>query len=330
MKNAAGRLDLSASGRYEQDNWNDSFCPKGALDYKKGWLNLHGSVGRAFESPSLYQRFGNSFSSGVTVTDPVSGQSVSVPTTTIGSAAAGPQKSDSFDGGFTIEPDKNFSVSVDYWSFNFTNLITVLTGQAQVNSNVGSNPNVIRNPTTGLLTTIYLPYFNAASLKTDGLDFDLNYRINAGDIGHFKLTATATELLRYDVVTLPGKPVYSGLGADNSNNFGFAMPKWRGFGGIEWDRKGHSLSFDMRYIGGVSISTAPAQSAFKQIKFDAQYSYLFGHDVPILAGLRVSVGVLNLFNQIPNVVAAIGAQGYVHNLQDALPRNAHVMLTYSF
>ena len=330
MKNDAGRLDLSASARYEQDNWNDSLVPKVALDYKIDWFDFHGSVGRAFQSPSLYQRFGNSFSSGVTVVDPVSGQSVSVPTTTIGSPKAGPQKSDSFDGGLTFEPNKNLSVGIDYWGFNFTNLITVLTAQAEVNSNVGNNPNIVRSSTSGLLTEIYLPYFNAASLKTDGFDFDATYRINGGELGHFKLMGSATELLKYQVVTLQGQTAYNGLGTDNSNNFGFPMPKWRGYGGVEWDKKGSSLDLDVRYVGGVTIATAPAQSAHKQLKFDAQYSYLFGPKVPVLAGLRVSVGVLNLFNQIPNVVPAIGAQGYVHDLQDALPRNTHIMLVYSF
>jgi hypothetical protein len=230
----------------------------------------------------------------------------------------------------TFEPNKNLSVGIDYWGFNFTNMITVLTAQAQVNSHVGSNPNVIRSPVTGLLTEIYLPYFNAASLKTDGLDYDVTYRINAGDIGHFNLMGSATELMKYQVVTLPGQPVFNGLGTDNSNNFGFPMPKWRGYGGIDWNKDGNSLDFDVRYIGGVTIATAPAQSAHKQFKCDAQYSYLFGPNVPIVHGLRVTVGVLNLFNQIPNVVPAIGAQGYVHDLQDALPRNTHISLTYSF
>jgi hypothetical protein len=329
MKSDAGRLDLSASGRYEKDNWNSSFTPKGALDYKKNWLDLHASYGTAFQTPSLYQRFGNSFAGGVPIVDPVTGLATQAVTTTIGSAQAQPQKSKSLDAGFTVEPVKNFSFGVDYWSFDFTGLITTLTAQAQVNTSVGSNPNVYRNPTSGLITSVYLPYFNAGSVKTNGLDIDVTYRVRIGANEHLKFTGSTTELLKYDVRTLPTSPVYNGIATDNSNNFGYPMPKWRGFGGIAWDRGAHALNVNARYISGVIVSTAPAQSAKPQTKIDAQYSYQFGRS-SFLSGLRVNVGVLNIFNQLPNVIPAKGGQGYVHNLQDSLPRSAHVTLTYSF
>jgi len=121
-----------------------------------------------------------------------------------GNLNVGPEKSNSWTLGAVLQPTffSGFSATVDYYNIKVTDAITSPTpGDAisacfgNVTASSATDPNctiIRRNPLTGNLfgeaaTTpgLYLGLSNLGTLKTDGVDFSLNY---AKDVGFAKLS----------------------------------------------------------------------------------------------------------------------------------------------
>ena len=321
-----GKLEFAGAGRYETDSHSHSSNPKISLLYKRDWLALRGSFGTSFLAPSLFQKFGNSGNGGQTVVDPLTGGSSVAGIYTVGNPNAQPQKSQAYNAGFTVEPIKGLTFSVDYWRFKFTNLLATLAFQAQVNL-APNGPNILRAPVTGEIIQVTVPFFNAGSLKTDGVDLEANYRMSLGDTSHLNFFADATEINSYNAQVFSTSVPIKGVNKDNANNFGFPMAKWRANGGLVWDHKEQSASLIVRYFTRVYSTSAPAQSAHPQTKLDFQYNYDLHK---ILPGLRLTVGVLNVLDTLPNILPVQGNGYYIHQLQDPQPRQVYTNATYSF
>ena len=326
LKGPAGRAEISASGRYESDQYTSAFNPKFSGTYSYGWFTLLASWGTSFVAPSIFQRIGDYGQGLLPVTDPTTGQVVQPPVFTTGSTKLQPEKSTAYSAGIKLSPGKDFSFGATFWSTDFKNLLTTLASQAEINANP-YGPDIIRNPTNNQVTEILIPYINAGSLNADGFDLDARYRFSAGGIGFFTPFATASEWSRYNAVVTPGAPVIGGIGTDNSNNFGYPIPKWRFNTGIEWALHEQSATALMHYIDRCYDATAMPQSEHPQVRLDLQYSYDFRK---IVSGLYITVGVTNSLGAIPSIVAAKTYDLWIASVADVFPRRWFVTMDYKF
>jgi iron complex outermembrane receptor protein len=326
LRGPYGKVEVSASGRYESDQYTSSFNPKFSLTYNYKWLTLLGSWGTSFVAPSVFQRQGDYGQGLLSVVDPLNGAAVQPPIFTVGSPKLSPEKSTAYSAGIKINPTASLSFGVNYWNIDFKNLLTTLTSQAEVNANP-TGPNVIRDPASNQITEVLVPYINAGALRTDGFDFDVKYKIMGGVLGNFTPFITASDFNSYDAQVTATSPVIRGVGKDNSDNFGYPIAKWRLNTGINWERFNQTADVIMRYTSRVYDSTAEPQSAHPQIRVDVQYSYDFRK---IIHGLKATIGVENVANAEPNVIPAKTLNYWMAYVQDAFPRRVYVTLDYAF
>jgi iron complex outermembrane receptor protein len=325
-----GDLELSAAGRYERQEASGlhSFDPKFSLLYKKNGVRLRGSYATSFLAPSLFQRFG-SLSSFASVDDS-RGSGIAadqVNTRIVGSSQLKPQESRSYNLGLAVGPSRGLRASVDYWRTDYEDLLTTLTAQAIINADP-LGPLIERDPATGRITLLRRPYFNASSIETSGVDLQLDYSFQTNRLGAVTLFSAVTWLAKYDIRVNASSATFDGVGTDNSPNFGNVMPEWRANAGVSWTAGRHTASLIGRYFSEVKRPNT-VYFAESDTVFDAQYTCELAS-----SRLKLSAGVINLFDNRPNTLSGTAAGGlgngwYLATVQDPVPRRVYLTASYS-
>lgn len=173
--------------------------------------------------------------------------------------------------GVVVEPSflPGFNFTVDYYKIKVESLIAVLGAQQIINlcyDDAGgiNNPfcaTVQRDPTTGLFdndAAVISGGVNFASQKTEGIDFDVQYR-RTFDNGHrLSFRAIATHLLRLDNFTNPLNPA-----EPNRQMSELGDPRWAANASINYDFGAFDLSWTVRYIGKQTIGTYETQNSYR-------------------------------------------------------------------
>ena len=293
----------------------NSFDPKiSALWRPNDSFSVRGSFSTAFRAPSLYNTFGvqtalNEITLGST--------STFLPVRSTGNPNLVPENSDVYNLGFTWAATDDFTVGLDYWRYNFTNLITQENSQSVVNKALLGDTQALSQlhfNTPGDLSTLFLidtNIINAPKVTTDGMDFDMLYRADlANTSGQIHTGIQATYIFSYDAVDQAGVS-FEGVGNRNFNNFARSMPQWRANANVGYSDDHHSANVFLRYIDGYTDDQNAVEIP-SYTTLDLQYTYSLGD--PDEAPTRFSIGVINAFNkQVPIVATNGGFDSKVHD-----------------
>ncbi|MDZ4139650.1 MAG: TonB-dependent receptor, partial [Erythrobacter sp.] len=164
--------------------------------------------------------------------------------------------------GMVVEPSfiPGLNFTVDYYNIRITDQINTLTAQTIINScfddQTGiNNPfcgTVQRDPATGLFTdeAVISGGVNFARQKTEGIDFDLQYRKSFSNGHRFTIRAISTYLITLDNFTNPADPE-----VPNRQRSELGDPKWAGSLNMNYDLGVMDFSWNVRYLGRMSRST---------------------------------------------------------------------------
>lgn len=316
LNSDAGTLDISLAGRFESISGGDtSFNPKVSFQFQNDKLSFKGSYATSFLSPSLFQT-GGLRAQFDNVDDPISGTTEQVSTLITGNADLEDQESTSYSLGLVLRPTDNFLVELGYWDFEFENLVAAPTTQSIINDNPLGG--LVERNTSGIITVINRPFFNAGSITTDGLDFKVEYAFDQTPYGNFAIQTQGTYVNSYDVQEQVGGPVIDGVGSDNNANIGSAIAEWRANARLSWDRGNHSSVITGRYYSDVERVRGDDRGvAEAELIFDAQYSYNLDRTWGDYdTNMVFTVGARNILNNEPNVVLTNDNQFFVGTFQD--------------
>jgi outer membrane receptor protein involved in Fe transport len=200
-------LDLQLAGRYEDyGDGVDSTDPKATLLWRPSpALSVRASVGTSFRAPSLFQAFGTQTTLAELI-DPRVGTPQFFPVRTQPNPSGdplSPEEADVFNVGVSFAPTEVWEIGIDYWSFDYTNVIIEQNAQAILNAaaqgNAQAQAQVIRDPTSGLLLRVDSYYANASSLETDGVDLSVSRELDLRGGGSLRVGADATYIANYDL-----------------------------------------------------------------------------------------------------------------------------------
>ena len=328
-------LDLQLAARYEDYDDVDSTDPKVSFLWRPtDNVSLRASFGTAFRAPSLFQTAGTQTSLAQLV-DPNVGTPQFFPVRTQPNPSGDPlqpEEADILNFGFSWNINDNFRVGIDYWSFDYDNVIIQQNPQAILNASAAGDPQalsqVIRQ--AGLLVRVDSFYANASSLETDGLDLVAVYDWDTA-AGSFSLGADATIVNSYDLVD-PQAGSIDGAGRRNFGNFATSVPELRANYWLNWNRGQHNANLYLRYIDSYDddeVALGQGPEAFveidSQVTVDANYSYAFdfGNFSPV-----VTVGAINLFDEDPPRVTTNG--GYDSKVHDPRGRLWYIKASLGF
>jgi len=311
-------LELGAAIRYEDygGNIGDTVDPKVSLLYRPtDAVSVRASLSSSFRAPSQFQTNGQ-LTSLNQVTDPLGGTAfAAVRNLDPGSGGRNiqPEESDAFNLGVSFNPG-NFSLDLDYWSFDFTDAIIQESFQAIVNADP-TGPRVIRSP-GGTILFVFTDFVNASNIETDGLDVKASYdfETNAGIISPF---LDYTQVFNYDIDD-PQAGLVEGAGNRNFTNFGSPSPETRYTAGIKYVGARFTGRIAYRYIDSYTDDQNDRLvDSFGSV--DAQLNFNFSDNY------SATLGVTNLNDEQPPQVFTNG--GFDSRTHDPRGRLLYLQLS---
>jgi len=280
-------------------------------------IAVRGSWGTSFQAPTVRQ-IGRATSSAF-IDDPASAtgpggsficndQNVSnnIGVVVEGAPDLSPQDAENFNFGVIFQTD-NFRAAIDYFYFDYTNLIAPEAGvQAIVNAqcpNGNDNSPIVADPrvardATGQVREVTSQFTNIGSVQTDGIDITADYTMDIGN-GQLMFDGAFTYLNKFDVDTDgDGTLDFDGAGNRNQTNNFDTMPEYRGNLGATWFTGNHAARVGLNYIGEYENDQGNRAPIDSWTTIDAQYSYTFSGLIGD-GDTTLTVGVNNLTDEDP-------------------------------
>lgn len=327
-------LDFSAAVRYEDygGNIGDTLDPKFSLLWRPSdGLSLRGSYSTSFRAPSVFQESGVNTSLNQ-VSDPVTNGTsfAAVRSLPAANRNVGPEQGEALNFGLSWQRD-GFEIDLDYWNYDFSDVIIQENFQAIVNADPNGS-RVVRagGVPTGNILLVFVDFVNASSVSTDGLDLNVRYTFDT-DYGSIMPFFEGTRVFNYDIND-PQAGEVDGAGSRNFTNFGSPTPKTRFNTGIAFGNDVHDARFYVRHIGGFDddqvIGGVENGTIRSQTTVDAQYTLNLGGLIDGADGTSLQVGVINAFDRNPPRVATNG--GFESRTHDPRGRSVYARISARF
>lgn len=228
-----------------------------------------------------------------------------------------PEKSRSATAGIVFQPNRYMDLALDAWYFERNDEIRVQRGvdvmdnyirdQAAYASSIIRDP----NPTTwlpgvadsGPIIAIRRGYGNYKWSKTSGIDYDLNLRMPAMEIGRVSFKLAGTYTARFDQLVLEGAPIDRWAGTSSSG-----VPTSKATASVRLDRDTWSIwgrynhEDPLRRIG-VTEACRASTSATNVIRkgyngcvWTALRTIDMGFSVEPMKGMTIAGALLNVTN----------------------------------
>ena len=314
------RLDLNVAGRHEEVGPFSKTVPK----YGVSWtpvpsLLVRGSWSEGFRAPGVTEYLTAPEVRTSTLSDPRR-----TPPTTSGiiesrgsNLTPRPELSENSFVGLVYEPAfvKGLSVQVNYYDTIQKDLLQLLSAQTMINNEALFADRITRAAPTaadtalnqpGQITAINRVFANFGRVVNRSMDVTFDYRLPWEQFGRFRVNAAASRTLEATRQLAPGQPPVV-LDDDTAS-----PPKWRINAAVFWNKGDWSGSAFYSRVNGFTNNSAgntltangttityyptPAVS-----KLDVRVGYEFRNGIwrDYGKGLRVNVGVNNVFDQEP-------------------------------
>lgn len=287
------------------------------------WFAFRGSWGTSFQAPTMRQQA--IAGTRQFLDDPASptgpggslvcndiGLNNSVGITFTGAPDLGPQESDNLSLGLVFVTDR-FRASIDYWNFDYTNLIASPESPQAIVENdclddgIPNDPRITRNA-GGQLSDIESFFVNVGAVETDGFDVRADYTMDFGG-GNLVFNLASTFVNKFDVDTDgDGTTVFDGAGNRNFRNNFRTMPEIRAYSGATWLTGNHAVNVTVRYVDSYRNDQSNNAKVDSWTTLDAQYSYTFEG----LIGdgeTTLTIGAKNLTDEDPPALSRANADG---------------------
>jgi len=328
-------LEVNIAARYENLDTASSVDPKISVRWQAtDSLVLRASASTAFREPSLAQFHAQEtslqgiqdFNSDGSTKGGVSFIRVNA----TGNVELDPEESTNYNLGALWQPTEEFDMRLDYWRFEYRDVITVENAQGKIQNGLNGDDIIRVSGPNSQLAGINVNYINAASVDTDGLDLSANYLLASNSAGEFGLHLTATHFLNYDIPKVGGG-TQNVVGKFNHDNFARSLPETKANISAEWIRGSHKGVAVVYYVSSYETTRAVPASSSQSIDswttLDLQYSYNLELDD---STALFTLGAKNVFDQEPSVVYDAANLSYDPKHHDPRGRMFYARVSYAF
>ena len=254
---------------------------------------------------------------GATTGIPVADRPGSIPTVISANPNLKPEESKSFTAGLVFSPTKFVDMSIDAWYFRRDQEIRASRGidiMDTYNADPVANAGLVirnTNPSTwlpgiansGPIVALVRRYDNFNWSKTQGVDYDMNFRLPDTDIGRFSIRVNGTYTKRFDVQVISGTAPSRQVGTTQSE-----IPKskatlqldWRKDDWRSWVRLNHQDKIGRVGTTDACLASTSAQDRIRQNTggcfLGAERSYDAGLSYRGFKGWVLAASMLNMTN----------------------------------
>ncbi|REJ62542.1 MAG: TonB-dependent receptor [Proteobacteria bacterium] len=279
-------VELNVAARYESLETESSLDPKIALRWQvSDDVVIRGSMSTAFREASLIQQFNRQTSLQGLVDTSVGGSSgtLFIRVLTEGDVDLKPETSTNTNLGVVWTPSDNFNMRVDWWQFEYEDVITIENAQGKINADPNRQDPDVRRSDTGQLIGVSTNFINAATVDTDGFDVSADWNLPAGDAGDFGVQLAYSRFNSYEIPDGNGGTL-DVVGSFNHDNFVRSMPEAKWNLTADWERGNHSAAVVLYHVDSYKTTRAVPASATAMgfdsnidswRTIDASYNYNF-------------------------------------------------------
>jgi iron complex outermembrane recepter protein len=236
----------------------------------------------------------------------------------------------------------NLSASVDYYKIEIEDVVGTVSVTEQLRrcynvdgtSNPSYDPNnsfcqlFQRDPGTGQIINTFETNANLGTLRTSGVDFQVDWNaaladLGAPDWGRLAINVTGTWLENWERQDLPGGAFTDRTGTI-SNSFGLTLPEWKLLSSLSWAAGPVTLGVRWRHQGEVENFNNRANVIDAIDYFDLNGSWAVNDTVSLRAGVN------NITDELAPVYTPSIASNTDPSTYDLLGRRYYVGLTARF
>ncbi|USX25859.1 TonB-dependent receptor [Oxalobacteraceae bacterium OTU3CINTB1] len=344
---------LDAQLALRGDRYNDfgtSWNPKVALAWRPtDAVLLRGSATTSFKAPTLPE-IGSTTTAYNTVADYarcgplgyVGAQCSYSPKIYLqGNPDLKAEKANNYSLGIVLQPVKNLSMSLDWYSIDQRDTIQALDPQYIVDHEdsipgyaalIGRDP---RNPALeaahpglnkGRIKSITTPFSNLGKTKIAGADLDVKYDLSLGGYGALHFHEVNNHTFKYDQSIAPGEATQSRLG-------GTYHPRWNNSFLTAYEFGAHEVGLTARTAAGTLNITDPTytqDAAVTNARIPSYTVWDLNYSLKASKQLSVNVGVNNVFDKAMVYSNSVYNDTFVQGLNDVVGRYAYVNARYAF
>lgn len=326
--NASGgrNLQLEAALRHSAySDFGSSTNPKIGLKLQLGpSLTLRGGYAMGFRAPSLNELYEGNSEQQAFIADPctIAANVGQLPgctqladasrnqflTVKGGNPNLNPETSTSVSGGAIWTPVvlPGLRVSLDFFEIRQEDVVSS-SAQTLVDRNAatGAFGEQVNRDARGNLTRVTASNINFGKRRVRGADLSLAYYFPDQPWGQVSVTGTGAWIHEYLSQPGDGGPDVdlAGTFVDEASEGLGGIPEWKGQLGLRWKRERWLASYDIHHVSALD-ETVPGTTETREIDswtvHDMQVSYVFD----VLSGLRLTLGVDNLFDQAAPLAAS--------------------------
>jgi iron complex outermembrane receptor protein len=268
-----------------------------------------------------------------------------------------PETADTYTFGVTWQSPaeaawiRNFNVSLDYYSYDISNVISALTASSVVGrcfNQLNSNPNFeasnefcqlfSRNPANFVVTDVSTLSENLSGLKQTGIDLGLDWSLPLSEsAGNLSFRLLMTKLLSMEQQETAVDPFIPREGTI-SQTVASAFPSLKGVLATSWSLGGWQVRYNLRYVDSMDVVNNNALLSAPTVGVAPRVpSYLY-HDLVARWNLNdtlgLTVGATNLADKEPPIYTTDSQAGIQSNTDpstyDVLGRRYFLNVTMSF
>jgi outer membrane receptor protein involved in Fe transport len=328
LKDSPFAKSLSINGAARYTNYSVSGS---ATTWKIGgdWeindsFRIRGTRSRDIRAPSLNELYQPATAAQSGYQDVHTGQGGVVATLTTGNPNLVPEVAQvlTVGGVFTPSSVRGLSMSIDYYNIDMSNAIASIDGRTssiqQVCEASGGTSNFctlyvrplpFSNTTpANAPTLVKIQQLNASSVKTWGIDGEINYGFNAAG-GRVSLRGLVGYQPELTTLLAPGLPAQIGAGAAASQGVG-GVPVWRLTGFASYSNDLFSVDVQERWRSSLGWDSNPAVIyAIPRIAAVAYTDLTLTANIGADRNKQVFLSISNLFDQQPPIYLTSGTSG---------------------
>jgi len=258
-----------------------------------------------------------------------------------------PEEGENINLGIVYNPSwlPGLDITVDYWRIRLSQAIAQFRADQILNDCITGDEGrglpgfcefVSRAP-NGAITELRAVSFNAEALKTDGIDFSVNYRFDTDNFGRFTIANETTWVSRDRSKLDTDGAFFDSVG----QSFGDSSFEWRSNLVLGWNMSDFDASWTMRYTsdllegcdGNLLICNDPDNNfngenpnGSNHIGAVTYHDVAVGWNAPWKA--NIAVGVNNVFSKEPPLSAQSFAGSFLGGVHD-LPNSQFWYVRYT-
>lgn len=254
-----------------------------------------------------------------------------LPIITQGNINLKPEKSRNFTMGIVYSPEwarsngGNFNFEANYYDIKVENAIGAVDPNVTLNNCAllgdPASCALVKRTANGFINEIDGTLGNLDSIRTEGLDFTLNYRTPQMSFGRVGLSANVNRLLKYVLSASHGFVVIDRKGTERGSP-DQAYPSLKGNFTLDWELGDVAASYTGRYIK--SVVEANGNTLNSRYYSDIQLIY-----TPSMLDKKVAItgGINNLFDQDPPPCYTCSVNNYDPTTYDVPGRFAYARIS---